>query len=68
MIQVSTESDAGRTATADAGSTSEFTTHPDQSALACFPREREAQTPIGSRGRTAMALRTTVEQAGEGLR
>ena len=68
MIQVSTESDAGRTVTANAGSTSEFTTHPDQSALVCFPRETEAQTLIGSHGRAAMALRTTVEQAGEDLR
>jgi hypothetical protein len=68
MIQVSTESDAGRTATADAGSMSEFTTHPDQSALACFPRETGAQTLIGSQGRAAMASRTTVERAGEGLR
>jgi hypothetical protein len=68
MIQVSTESDAGRTATADAGSTSEFTTHPDQSALACFPRVAEALTFNGSHGRAAMAFRATVEQAGEGLR
>jgi predicted RNA-binding protein YlqC (UPF0109 family) len=68
MIQVSTQSDARRTATADAGPTSEITTHPDQIALACFPRETEAQTLIGSHGRAAMALRTTVEQAGEGLR
>jgi predicted RNA-binding protein YlqC (UPF0109 family) len=68
MIQVSTESDAGRTATPDAGSTSEVTTHPDESALACFLREAEAGTLVGSHGRAAMAFRATVEQAGEGLR
>jgi hypothetical protein len=68
MIHVSTESDARRTATADAGSTSEFTTYPDQSALACFPRETEAQTRTASHGRAVTGFRTTVEQAVEGLR